>query len=160
VHDVPVTVGDTPKKIRHASESRELHLAMELATTEVAPMGSSRAMSTNRSSGARPGSGLHQCGKGLGWRRVDLVTLGRGHSLDGPRGAPVRGGLMTFAQGHNKYGSRPAKSGAGDWRGARLSYLVFMPKLSVLIVRMNQDQLFHTYGQKCSQITKRHEHKI
>jgi hypothetical protein len=38
----------------------------------------------------------------------------------------------------------------------RLSYPVFMPN-QVLIICMTQDQLFHTYGQKCSQITKCHE---
>jgi hypothetical protein len=38
----------------------------------------------------------------------------------------------------------------------KMSYLVFMPN-KVLIVCMTQDQLFHTYGQKCSQITKCHE---
>jgi hypothetical protein len=33
----------------------------------------------------------------------------------------------------------------------------FLCQNQVLIVCMTQDQLFHTYGQKCSQITKHHE---
>jgi hypothetical protein len=33
----------------------------------------------------------------------------------------------------------------------------FLYQNHVLIVCMTQDQLFHTYGQKCSQITKYHE---
>jgi hypothetical protein len=33
----------------------------------------------------------------------------------------------------------------------------FLCQNQVLNVRMTQDQLFHTYSQKCSQITKYHE---
>jgi hypothetical protein len=33
----------------------------------------------------------------------------------------------------------------------------FLCQNQVLIICMTQDQLFHTYGQKCSQITKCHE---
>jgi hypothetical protein len=33
----------------------------------------------------------------------------------------------------------------------------FLCQNQILIVCMTQDQLFHTYGQKCSQITKCHE---
>jgi hypothetical protein len=36
----------------------------------------------------------------------------------------------------------------------------FLRQNQVLIVCMTQDQLFHTYGQKCSQITKCHEYKV
>jgi hypothetical protein len=39
---------------------------------------------------------------------------------------------------------------------ARVSYPVFRPKPSTHCM-MTQDQLFHTYDQKCSQITKCHE---
>jgi hypothetical protein len=38
----------------------------------------------------------------------------------------------------------------------RVSYPVFRPKPSTHCM-MTQDQLFHTYDQKCSQITKCHE---
>jgi hypothetical protein len=39
---------------------------------------------------------------------------------------------------------------------AVVSYLIFMPKPSTHRMYA-QDQLFHTYAQKCSQITKCHE---
>jgi hypothetical protein len=42
---------------------------------------------------------------------------------------------------------------------ASVAYPVSMPN-QVLIVCMTQNQLFHTYGQKCSQITKCHDYKI
>jgi hypothetical protein len=40
--------------------------------------------------------------------------------------------------------------------GAFLCHTRFLCKNQVLIVCMTQDQLFHTYGQNCSQITKCH----
>jgi hypothetical protein len=39
-----------------------------------------------------------------------------------------------------------------------VSYPVFVPN-KLLIICMTHDQLFHTYGQKCSQITRCHEYK-
>jgi hypothetical protein len=40
---------------------------------------------------------------------------------------------------------------------ATICHTQFLCQNQVLIVCMTQDQLFHTYDQKCSQITKCHE---
>jgi hypothetical protein len=42
-------------------------------------------------------------------------------------------------------------------RGVDTCHTRFLHQNQVLIVCMTQDQLFHTYGQKCSQITKYHK---
>jgi hypothetical protein len=46
--------------------------------------------------------------------------------------------------------------GQGNWHEGGC-HTRFLCQNHVLIVCMTHDQLFHTYGQKCSQITKCHE---
>jgi hypothetical protein len=106
MHGAPTTVDDTPQKHRHVDESREPRLVTESATSGAAPTAGSRAMTTNGSNAVRPRSGLHRRGKRSGRRRADSAALGRGRSLDKPRGAPTRGGPTTFARGRNKSGGR------------------------------------------------------
>jgi hypothetical protein len=42
------------------------------------------------------------------------------------------------------------------YKGVSRCHTWFLSQNRVLIVCMTQDHLFHTYGQKCSQITKCH----
>jgi hypothetical protein len=69
--------------------------------------------------------------------------------------------LLDFFQINFEYGSNSIDfvSCFGFCSNYLLSYPVLCQN-QVLIICMTQDQLFHTYGQKCSQITKCHEYNV
>jgi hypothetical protein len=86
----------------------------------------------------------HLVGQALEIRLEHVVGLACNHEL-----TLQKGGLAS------KLTDLPVKR--GQQGGALRCRTRFLCQNQILIVCMTQDQLFHTYGQKQSQITKCHE---
>jgi hypothetical protein len=78
--------------------------------------------------------------------------------LESSLGAPDKIGRHQGVRRHQQRHPRKASNTSlAGWCGTHYCHTWFLCQNQVLIVCMTQDQLFHTYGQKCSQITNCHE---
>jgi hypothetical protein len=101
--------------------------------------------------GARPPAAPVRQSSPAGAQKGERST--RSSARASPKLGRCCGGQATVVQ--NREATALGEDTAQAWRDRKMSHPV-LSQNRVLIVCMTQDHLFHTYGQKCSQITKCH----
>jgi hypothetical protein len=91
-----------------------------------------------------------------GWPVVHLLQTDLAKSVETPLCPYIRIHTVEDSITHSTCSSPLVKVRFSSCSASKF-HTQFLCQNHVLIICMTQDQLFHTYGQMCSQITKSHE---